>query len=87
MIENFENVEIIGLAATFIGVLGFFPIVKKVWKTGYTKNFPYLAIFLALTSYALWVLYGVLVKSWSLIISCSILFGIYLYILFVKMKN
>ena len=90
MSEDFKNIDtqfLVGMAATIIGIIRFWPIVYKVWKTGHTKNFPYLALFLALLSNALWVWYGTFETTWANIIAGSIFFCIYLYILFVKIKN
>lgn len=78
---------IVGLLATIIGIISFFPILHRVWKTGYTENFPYLSLFLAILSNLLWILYGTFKKTWANIIAGSIFFLFYTYILFIKIKN
>ena len=90
MNNNYYNLDlqlIIGLLATIIGVIRFFPILYKVWKTGHTKNFPYLSLFLAILSNLLWIWYGTFEKTWANIIAGSIFLMFYTYILFIKIKN
>jgi len=82
-----KQIEAIGLLATFLGALRFFPILHKVYKTRKTTNFPYAALFLALSSNILWVIYGTLDDTYANIVAGSLFFSAYAFILFIKLTS
>ena len=81
-----DNINIIGLLATFIGLLLFIPITIEVYKSKKTNNFPYLMLFFAITSTILWLIYSYINNSIPLFISAGLAFSVYLFILFIKIK-
>lgn len=81
-----DNINIIGLLATFIGLLRFIPITIEVYKSKKTNNFPYLMLFFAITSTILWLIYSYINNSIPLFISAGLAFSVYLFILFIKIK-
>lgn len=81
------NVIFIGLLATFTGVIGFVPCVINIYKTNNADNFPYITIFMALTANLLWMLYGTLKNAHASTIMGLMYFTIYIFILYVKLKN
>ena len=81
-----NNIDNIGILASIIGLLRFIPLVIEINKTKKTNNFPYLMLFLAITSTTLWLIYGFINYSIALLISASIALSVYIFILFMKLK-
>jgi MtN3 and saliva related transmembrane protein len=81
-----HNIDVIGITASVIGLLRFIPMVFEIYKTKKTNNFPYLMLGFAIISTILWLIYGFINYSISLLIFASIALSVYLFILFMKLK-
>lgn len=86
MIHNFE---IIGLVAAVITTSSFLPQVFKAYKTKDTKSLSltmYVALFIGTV---MWLIYGIYLKSLSIILANAItsLSTLYLVILIIKHKK
>lgn len=70
--ENIDYIEIIGLCAAFLTTASFLPQVYKTWKTKDISglSLPMLAMFF--TGVVLWLVYGLLLNSPSLILANGI---------------
>lgn len=70
--ENLDYIEIIGLCAAVLTTAAFLPQVYKTWKTKDVSalSLPMLALFFV--GVLLWLIYGVLLSSPSLILANSI---------------
>ncbi len=66
------NNEIIGFAAGSLGALSIFPQVYKSWKTKSTKDIAISWSLINLAGQVLWIVYGILLGSYSLIIMSSV---------------
>lgn len=84
-----NNYEIIGLVAAVITTSSFLPQVFKAYKTKDTKSLSltmYVALFIGTV---MWMIYGIYLKSLSIILANAItsLSTLYLVILIVKHKK
>lgn len=79
-----EYAEIIGFCAGFLTSLSYIPQLVKVWKTKSTKDISYLMFIMACTGLSLWITYGMLIKSISLIVANVVTFTLGLSILVMK---
>jgi len=78
--------QIIGLMAAFCTTVSFLPQVIKTWKTRETKDLS-LSMFLVFTTgIFLWLVYGVAIGDWPLILSNGITFVLSGTILFFKIR-
>jgi MtN3 and saliva related transmembrane protein len=70
--ENIDYIEFIGLCAAFLTTASFLPQVYKTWKTKDVSglSLPMLSMFF--TGVVLWLIYGLLLKSPSLILANGI---------------
>ena len=75
---------LLGVTATIIGIISFSKIVYNVHITGKTNNFPYISLFMALSSNLLWFIYGLIKKDGSVILMGLLYALLYFYILFRK---
>lgn len=64
--------EWIGGAAAVLTTCSFIPQAWKVWKTRHTHDISLLMYTLFTCGVALWLVYGVLLGSWPIIIANSI---------------
>ena len=82
------NIEIIGYLAGFIVAISLAPQVLKAWKTQSTKDISIAWNITYLIGLSLWIVYGIGIKSFPIIVTLSIenLMAISLIILKLKYK-
>lgn len=66
------NPEWIGGVAAILTTCSFIPQVWKVWRTKHTKDISLLMYSLFTVGVALWLVYGVLLGAWPIIMANSI---------------
>jgi MtN3 and saliva related transmembrane protein len=67
-----QPTDLIGSLAATLTTTAFIPQVWQIWRTRHTKDIS-LGMYIAFTcGVALWLLYGVLLGSWPIIIANSI---------------
>ena len=62
------SIELIGLFAGFLGVIAWIPQIKEVWIEKSRGNIT-TYIFLVASALILWLIYGILIVSYSIIIA------------------
>jgi MtN3 and saliva related transmembrane protein len=67
-----SNQEWIGAIAATLTTCSFIPQVLRVWRTKHTKDISLLMYTLFTTGVALWLVYGVLLEAWPIIIANGI---------------
>jgi MtN3 and saliva related transmembrane protein len=67
-----DKYEIIGLLAAVLTTSAFVPQVYKTWKTKSVENISLTMYIVMATGICLWLLYGILLNSLSLILANSI---------------
>ena len=84
--NNLDDIEIIGLCAAFLTTASFLPQVYKTWKTKDVSalSLPMLAMFFA--GVVLWLTYGLLLESPSLILANGITTILVLLLAIFKIK-
>ena len=65
-------IEVIGLLAGFLTMIGFVPQLIKKWRYGSTEGVSLGMYFVLLSGVSLWLIYGFFINSLSIIISNSI---------------
>ena len=66
---EYDSVELIGLLAGFIGILAWIPQIYKIWIQKRADGISIVTFSIITTALLLWLLYGVMIKSLSLIVS------------------
>ena len=79
------STKMIGYAATFIGIISFFPILYKITQTKNTDNFTYNNLLLALLSNILWMVYGAKKSAMAPLVSGILYLMVYGFIMIYKM--
>ncbi|MCA6079169.1 SemiSWEET transporter [Fulvivirga sedimenti] len=80
------SIEILGLTAGFLTTVAFVPQVIKTWKTRSTKDISLNMFLLFCTGVSLWLIYGIMIGSISIIISNILTLILALSILFFKIR-
>ena len=62
-------IELIGLFAGFLGVIAWIPQIKEVWVEKSHEGISLPTFFLVATALILWLFYGILIMSYSIIIA------------------
>jgi MtN3 and saliva related transmembrane protein len=87
MISPDAVAQAVGMLAGTLTTLSFLPQVIKVWKTRSTRDLS-LAMFAAFTlGVALWLVYGLLIDSWPVILSNLVTLVLAGLILFFKLLH
>ena len=66
---EYDSVELIGLLAGFIGILAWIPQIYKIWIQKRADGISIVTFSIITTALLLWLLYGVMINSLSLIVS------------------
>ncbi len=81
-----ENIEILGLAAGTITSITFIPQVIHVYKTKSAKDISLTMLLLLVLGVTMWLGYGIIVKSVSIIYTNSMVLLMACILLFFKYK-
>jgi len=67
-----NNIDLIGSSAAILTTTSFIPQVWQIWRTRHTKDIS-LGMYIAFTTgVALWLVYGIMLISWPIIIANTI---------------
>jgi len=80
------NIEVVGIVAGALSCTTFLPQVVKTWKSKSTKDVSLLMFIIASLGTSLWLIYGLLIDSFSLIFTNIIVLILSLIMLFLKIK-
>ncbi|MBI5807880.1 MAG: hypothetical protein HZA74_05720 [Ignavibacteriales bacterium] len=80
------NVELVGFIAGLFVASSLFPQVLKSWKTKSTKDISIAWNVINLIGQLIWLLYGILIGSISLIVMTTLTFLMVLSLLILKIK-
>ena len=80
------NVELVGFTAGLFVASSLFPQVLKSWKTESTKDISIAWNVINLIGQLIWLLYGILIGSISLIVMTTLTFLMVLSLLILKIK-
>jgi MtN3 and saliva related transmembrane protein len=80
-------VESIGLLAGTLTTLSFMPQLHRIWRTRSAKDISYAALLTFIVGITLWLLYGVSIRSFSIIIANAVTLALNLWILALKLRH
>lgn len=81
-----QATDLIGSIAATLTTISFIPQVWRVWTTRHTRDIS-LSMYIAFTcGVALWLLYGILLGSWPIIIANAITVCLAGAVLFMKIR-
>ena len=84
---KFDVTTLIGLIAAICTTSSFLPQVIKTWKSKKTKDISFLMYAILAMGLLLWLVYGIIIRDFPLIMANSISLGLALCVLFLKIKH
>ena len=78
--------NILGYTATVVSTVTFLPQVIRTWSSKSTGDFSFTMILLAVFGGFLWLLYGIILKAYPIIIANVIVMSCFIIILSFKLK-
>jgi len=76
------NAEIVGVSAGILSCTTFVPQVIKTWQSRSVKNVSFTMFVIASSSTTLWLAYGIMIHSFSIIFTNCIVLALSLVMLF-----
>lgn len=77
---------IIGYVAAVLGMVAWIPQAIRVWRTGDTRSLSLAANLLFLATVVLWLIYGLLITDWPLILANVVATACMIAIVAAKLK-
>jgi MtN3 and saliva related transmembrane protein len=78
-------IEIAGLVGAFLSSVTFIPQVYRVWKTKSVNDLSMATIVIVFTSTLIWLVYGVALMLWPVILANSIICVLSLMLIYFKL--
>ena len=87
MVLEAQHVELIGYCAAFLTTIAFVPQALKSWRTKDLSGISLGMYSLFTAGVGLWLVYGLIIEKWPLILANALTFALALSILFLKLSN
>ena len=78
---------VVGVSAAALSVTSFVPQAWKIWHTRETEGLSTKMCIFNTTGFALWTTYGVLERTWPIIVPNAICFVLAAFILVMKLRS
>ncbi|MEQ8665177.1 MAG: SemiSWEET transporter [Rhodospirillales bacterium] len=79
--------DIVGLAAGTLTTVSFLPQVIRTWRTRSTRDLSLPMWIIFTTGVALWLVYGLMMQAWPIIIANVITVGLAAVVLVLKFRH
>lgn len=81
-----EGTDLLGFAAGTLTTLAFWPQLQKTWATKSAGDVSLGMLIIFSTGVALWLCYGIVLRSWPIILTNVVTLGLTLVILALKLR-
>jgi MtN3 and saliva related transmembrane protein len=78
-------IDILGYTAGLLTSLTFLPQVIKTWKEKSAKNISLMTFIIAVANVSLWIVYGILLHNWVIILTNSAVLTMSLIMVYFKL--
>ncbi len=78
---------VVGTIAATLSILSFVPQAWKIWRTRETKGLSTKMCIFNTSGFAMWTSYGILVRTWPIIVPNVICFVLAAFILVMKLRS
>ena len=82
-----HHIEIIGYCAAFLTTIAFLPQAIQSWRTRDLSGISLGMYFLFTVGVGLWLVYGLIIEKWPLILANALTFALALSILLLKLRH
>jgi len=81
-----DFITVIGFIAATITTIAFIPQIIQIWKTKSTKDISLKMYAILCTGVFLWLIYGIMILSWPIIVANAVVLSLSLIIIIFKIK-
>ena len=85
-LESYQ-IDIIGYGAAFLTTIAFLPQAMRSWKTRDLSGISLGMYSLFTAGVGLWLVYGLIIEKWPMILANSLTFALALSILMLKLRH
>ena len=85
-LESYQ-IDIIGYCAAFLTTIAFLPQAMRSWKTRDLSGISLGMYSLFTAGVGLWLVYGLIIEKWPMILANSLTFALALSILMLKLRH
>ena len=78
-------IEVVGLVGAFLSSITFIPQVYKAWQSKSVGDLSLTMILIVFTSTIVWIVYGVSLTLWPVILCNSIMAGLTMLLIYFKL--
>jgi MtN3 and saliva related transmembrane protein len=82
-----HQIEVIGYCAAFLTTIAFLPQAIQSWRTRDLSGVSLGMYFLFTAGVGLWLIYGLIIEKWPLILANALTFALALSILLLKLRH
>jgi len=82
-----HQIEIIGYCAAFLTTIAFLPQAMQSWRTRDLSGISVGMYSLFTSGVGLWLIYGLIIEKWPLILANALTFALALSILLLKLRS
>jgi MtN3 and saliva related transmembrane protein len=79
-------ITILGLSAAILTTVAFLPQVLQTWRTKSAKDVSYVMLITFMSGLFLWLIYGIYLQAWPIILANSTTLALNFVILWLKIK-
>ncbi|UKO97463.1 SemiSWEET transporter [Nostoc sp. UHCC 0870] len=79
-------ITILGLSAAILTTIAFLPQVFQTWRTKSAKDVSYVMLITFMSGLFLWLIYGIYLQAWPIILANSTTLALNFVILWLKIK-
>ncbi len=79
-----DPITLIGFAAATLTTLAFLPQVYKTWRSRSAQDLSYLMLLTFTSGVLLWLVYGLYLQAWPIILANIVTFGLNLWLIILK---
>jgi MtN3 and saliva related transmembrane protein len=79
-------ITILGLSAAILTTVAFLPQVFQTWRTKSAKDVSYVMLITFMSGLFLWLIYGIYLQAWPIILANSTTLALNFVILWLKIK-
>jgi len=87
MVLEAQHIELIGYCAAFLTTIAFVPQALQSWRTKDLSGISLGMYSLFTAGVGLWLVYGLIIEKWPLILANALTFALALSILFLKLSD
>ncbi|AFZ26338.1 hypothetical protein Cylst_4240 [Cylindrospermum stagnale PCC 7417] len=81
-----DLITVLGLFAAILTTISFLPQMLKIWRSKSAKDVSFLMLITFMSGLFLWLIYGIILGAWPIILANGVTLGFNFIILWLKIR-